>query len=844
MAYSEIAIPSDGSTMLFTVNFALGYINRDEVTCRANNEVDGSGNPVYRTLTWVSDTQVQVSGTPLAAGLNYVFKRTVEKDTLIVDWEDGNGITEENLNTAQKQGIMIAHEALDVAERSVKMPVGYEAYEFAPGLVAGDVVGVTPSGQLGKVATSTDVADAATNAAQAAASASQAASSASTASIASATAVSSASTASGAATTATNAASDASASATAAAGSASAASGSASAAAGSATSASGSAGTATTKAAEAAASATAAANSATSAGTSASNASTSASAAAASAAVLDGIATNGAVAQAVDLAALKALDTTKVKSAYVMDSYRRGIFVWKTGNFSSQITNDTTQAIYVKANAIAATAGAWVRSDAEQEWLPYWFGAVLDGVTDDTAAFQAAYDLMSTGGAGSLRIPSGASVRINGTLTVRKRCTLRGNNINTGSPGNNTTSLYTSYQHVKLGASGKIVLESGAGLAGLVIVPFDAVWPATADSKTAKPDNWTGTAIEIGGEDTLIEHCTILCFDKALYSTGHQRIRIDQCNIDCKSGIDIRSCYDICYLTRIHCWPFATIAASAAAVSGASISRPGTAFNFQDGGDWNKLTDCFSYGYVLGFVVNSCNSMTLLNCSSDNISPTPLAGSIGFVISGTSLDTRLIGCQSAASRIGVFVSAAGVTRISNHNAWVNADHAILVGSGATQVSILDSTLRNAGNGVSCDNASSKVEISRVRFEAIAGNTFNCTVSNTNWTIKDIVYPSTPDKLAANVGVKTIASADPLVLPSDGEVFVVTGTTSFGSIKGGLYPGRRITLVFATTGLTMYHGSGSYSMQLTGGVNINVPGSRNYAITLVTDGDRWFACGSS
>ncbi|MBZ9683124.1 hypothetical protein LB531_20920 [Mesorhizobium sp. CO1-1-2] len=78
--------------------------------------------------------------------------------------------------------------------------------------------------------------------------------------------------------------------------------------------------------------------------------------------------------------ALKALDTTKDTTAYLNESGREGVFIWTTGNFSASITADTAEGIYVKANAVASTAGAWVRKGGwhVQGADARWFGAVAD----------------------------------------------------------------------------------------------------------------------------------------------------------------------------------------------------------------------------------------------------------------------------------------------------------------------------------------------------------------------------------------------------------------------------------------------------------------------------------
>ena len=113
MAYSRINYVGNGSQTQFAINFPLGFLTRSDVTCYVIGEVDGLGNQVYRTLTWINDGLVQVSGTAPDVDATVVFERTVDKETLIHDYSDGSAIIEENLDQSNKQNIMLMHEVLD-----------------------------------------------------------------------------------------------------------------------------------------------------------------------------------------------------------------------------------------------------------------------------------------------------------------------------------------------------------------------------------------------------------------------------------------------------------------------------------------------------------------------------------------------------------------------------------------------------------------------------------------------------------------------------------------------------------------------------------------------------------
>jgi len=92
---------------------------------------------------------------------------------------------------------------------------------------------------------------------------------------------------------------------------------------------------------------------------------------------------------------LKATPTT-LGSVYVkgrltdQDGYE-GHFQYRTGDYSTEVTTDTTEAIHVKADGIATTVGAWVR-DYSGAISPRWYGVTFDGTTNDSAAWQACFD--------------------------------------------------------------------------------------------------------------------------------------------------------------------------------------------------------------------------------------------------------------------------------------------------------------------------------------------------------------------------------------------------------------------------------------------------------------------
>ncbi len=115
--------------------------------------------------------------------------------------------------------------------------------------------------------------------------------------------------------------------------------------------------------------------------------------------------------------ALKSLNTAAVTSAYLLEPGREGQFAWKTGDYSAEIAADTLEAVYLKADAVAANFGAWVRSAADWKDTgtvsPYrllslrWFGYKADDATDNTAAVNAAIAIANLTGFTTITVPVG-----------------------------------------------------------------------------------------------------------------------------------------------------------------------------------------------------------------------------------------------------------------------------------------------------------------------------------------------------------------------------------------------------------------------------------------------------
>lgn len=88
------------------------------------------------------------------------------------------------------------------------------------------------------------------------------------------------------------------------------------------------------------------------------------------------------------IAELKAVNTNAFTRAYLTDPVRVGQFIFRTGDFSAEVAADAAEGIYIKADAVAATAGAWVRS--KETYSVLMFGADPTGTLPSNAAFSIA----------------------------------------------------------------------------------------------------------------------------------------------------------------------------------------------------------------------------------------------------------------------------------------------------------------------------------------------------------------------------------------------------------------------------------------------------------------------
>lgn len=111
MPYSVNEYVYSGGDPLFPVNFALGYLKKSDVAAFVRGEVDGLGGQVYRTFTWVGDSNIRLDSAP-AVGSRVVVRRTVSKTDLPIDTATSD-VTRASIAQAFKHQMMAFHEVSD-----------------------------------------------------------------------------------------------------------------------------------------------------------------------------------------------------------------------------------------------------------------------------------------------------------------------------------------------------------------------------------------------------------------------------------------------------------------------------------------------------------------------------------------------------------------------------------------------------------------------------------------------------------------------------------------------------------------------------------------------------------
>ena len=221
------------------------------------------------------------------------------------------------------------------------------------------------------------------------------------------------------------------------------------------------------------------------------------------------------------------------------------------------------------------------------------FGAKGDGVTDDTAAMQAALDACSGQSGGIVLLPRGVYA-VRGCVTIPEYVTLQGVSGGPAARSEHKGSVLLAYAgRGDEDGTPFLTMKTGAGVRGLAIQ-----YPEQT-GKDVVPYPW---CIAGAGEDISIIDCLLVNPYRGIDvgSQGCPRHFISRLyGYPLRCGIFVDQCFDIGRIENVHLWPFWRTAENSAKVR-SYVQEHGEAFVFAMT-DWQYVLNTFCWGYRYGY---------------------------------------------------------------------------------------------------------------------------------------------------------------------------------------------------------------------------------------------------
>lgn len=242
---------------------------------------------------------------------------------------------------------------------------------------------------------------------------------------------------------------------------------------------------------------------------------------------------------------------------------------------AATLADDDVAPVVQGSLALAETRRATVRQlragiMAERELHVRDHGAVGDGVTDDTAAIQAAIDAAAAQGGGTVLIGPRRYLIGAADLILKDGVFLRGR---PGTGGWRMNGDYSGVRHALIVDPARTVrVRRNAGLDGIALLRRGLGRPTTLREGLDEAAAFAGTAVTVGdgsgaggtanGADSQLSRLLILGFNWGIHSDGNARVRIEHVLGDCTNGLYLARSFDVSRISEVNWHPLVTTSRS------------------------------------------------------------------------------------------------------------------------------------------------------------------------------------------------------------------------------------------------------------------------------------------
>lgn len=289
-------------------------------------------------------------------------------------------------------------------------------------------------------------------------------------------------------------------------------------------------------------------------------------------------------------------------------------------------------------------------------------GVPTGGTVDAAPALQVLIDQLNARGGGRLFLPD--VYLIDSQLDVKDNVELVGPMLNPDpSISGGTYDFLSQAGRFIVNPAQPIIVRNHSGIFGLTLMR-----KGLTTGQTPSVD-FTGLCINVLGASAVVEECAILGFNAAIEAisplNGQRpaRGRFRRVLFDCNNGINVEQAFDVPYIEEC----------LGNNVTGATTPlRGGTAFRYANVVDWGKWTNCFSYGFQIGFDIDAAFDVIAQGCGTD-YQVAPASTSIGYRIGNGSRRAKILGCQAAAQGTGIQIDtpAGGDGRTHVIQGWTS-----------------------------------------------------------------------------------------------------------------------------------------------------------------------------